>query len=166
MVKSYFPGEAFGELALLYNAKRAASIVAKTLSLLWALDRETFNHIVKESAIQKRNKYENFLKSVSIFNELDPYELGQVADALKLAYYKKSEYVIKEGEYGDVFYIVEDGKATATKSLDGKKQVSVKDYKKGDYFGELALIKNQPRAANVIAEVLLFNIRLILSLYH
>ena len=157
MVKNYFPGEAFGELALLYNAKRAASIVAKTPSVLWALDRETFVYIVKESAVKKREKYENFLKSVSIFNELDPYELNLVADALKVSYYKKSDYVIKEGEYGDIFYIIEEGKATATKSIDGKKPVPVKEYKKGDYFGELALIKNQPRAANVIAEVFIIN---------
>jgi cAMP-dependent protein kinase regulator len=158
MVKNYSPGEAFGELALLYNAKRAASIKAKTQSVLWALDRETFNHIVKESAIKKRNKYENFLKSVLIFNELDPYELSLVADALQLAYYKKSECVIKEGEFGDVFYIIEEGTATATKSIDGKKPAPVKNYKKGDYFGELALIKNQPRAANVIADVYIINI--------
>jgi cAMP-dependent protein kinase regulator len=49
-LKYYLPGEAFGELALLYNAPRAASIVASEASELWALDRRTFNHIVKDSA--------------------------------------------------------------------------------------------------------------------
>lgn len=49
-LKAYKPGEAFGELALLYNAPRAATITAKTNSDLWALDRRTFNHIVKDSA--------------------------------------------------------------------------------------------------------------------
>jgi cAMP-dependent protein kinase regulator len=44
-------GEAFGELALLYNAPRAASIKAKTDSVLFSLDRETFNNIVKEAAM-------------------------------------------------------------------------------------------------------------------
>ncbi len=46
-IKPYHSGDAFGELALLYNAPRAASIRTKTESVLFSLDRETFNHIVK-----------------------------------------------------------------------------------------------------------------------
>ncbi len=49
-LKNYEPGEVFGELALLYNAPRAATIKAKTDSKLWVLDRATFNHIVKDAA--------------------------------------------------------------------------------------------------------------------
>jgi len=50
-LKLYNPGEAFGELALLYNAPRAATIKSKTDCILWALDRETFKNIVQEAAM-------------------------------------------------------------------------------------------------------------------
>jgi cAMP-dependent protein kinase regulator len=53
-LKEYQPGEAFGELALLYNAPRAANITAKTQCTLWSLDRSTFNNIVKDAAMYLR----------------------------------------------------------------------------------------------------------------
>lgn len=49
-LKTYIPGEGFGELALLYNAPRAATIKAVEDSIVWRLDRDTFNHIVKDAA--------------------------------------------------------------------------------------------------------------------
>jgi cAMP-dependent protein kinase regulator len=71
---------------------------------------------------------------------------------LKSATFHEGDYVIREGELGDVFYIIEDGEAVATKSCEpGKPAETVKSYKKGDYFGELALIKGEPRAANIVA---------------
>ena len=60
-LKEYVPGEGFGELALLYNAPRAASITATTDYVTWKLDRDTFNHIVKDAAAKKRDKYDKFL---------------------------------------------------------------------------------------------------------
>jgi len=72
MVKKYESGENFGELALLYNAPRAATIISDSDSILYGLDRETFNFIVKESAVNKRNKYEDFLNSVEILSSIHP----------------------------------------------------------------------------------------------
>ena len=154
LVKEYQSGDAFGELALLYNAPRAATITVESDKVItWVLDRETFNHIVKGAAQKKREKYENFLKNVEILGTIEPYELMQISDALKTASFKKGDYIIKEGEMGDVFYILEEGECEATKTLEpGKPDTVIKEYKVGDYFGERALIKGEPRAANIIAK--------------
>ena len=148
-LKVYKPGESFGELALLYNAPRAATITAKTPAVCWALDRECFNNIVKDAAMKKREKYENTLKNVEILNSIDPYELGQICDVLKSEVVQAGTVIIKQNEPGDKFYILDEGKAHAEK---GNPPEKVMDYKPCDYFGELALLKDEPRAATVIAD--------------
>jgi cAMP-dependent protein kinase regulator len=146
-LKTYKEGELFGELALLYNAPRAATIYAKTDCVLWALDRLTFNSIVKESAINKREKYKKFLETIPLLSTVESYELYSICDAIKTEKYEKNQYIIKEGEQGDKFFILDEGEAVATKeNMNFKKQ-----YIKGDYFGELALLRNAPRAASVMA---------------
>lgn len=150
-LKTYKEGESFGELALLYNAPRAATIQAKTDCILWGLDRETFNHIVKDAAIKKREQYESFLKSISILKDINDYELSQICDAVKTVTYSQGERIITEKEEGDKFFILVEGKAYAEKMINGL-MTKVKDYKGGEYFGELALLKNEPRAASVVAE--------------
>ena len=152
-LKTYKPGESFGELALLYNAPRAATIRARTDCTCWALDRECFNNIVKDAAVKKREKYENTLKKVEILKSIDPYELGQICDALKAQNFSKGEFIIKQGDRGDVFYILDEGKAHAEKIFEkGKEPQKVKDYESGGFFGELALLKGEPRAASIVAD--------------
>jgi cAMP-dependent protein kinase regulator len=119
LIKTYLQGETFGELALLYNAPRAATIIAKDMCILWALDRATFNHIVKSSAIKRRENHYKFLKSIEIISSLDDYEISQLSDALKTKKYKAGEYIIRQGDIGDNFYIIEEGEAFASKNFEG-----------------------------------------------
>lgn len=148
----YSQGDAFGELALLYNAPRAATIISKGSSVLWSVDRSTFNHIVKDAAAKKREFYEDFLSSVKILQNMELYERSKLSDGLKEESFGPGEYIIREGDSGDVFYFVESGEAIATKTIEaGKPPQQVMQYKKGDYFGERALLKNEPRAANIVA---------------
>jgi cAMP-dependent protein kinase regulator len=143
------PGGSFGELALMYNAPRAATVVSAEPSTLWALDRVTFRRILMDAAFQRRRMYEGFLGEVPLLQTLLPYERSKIADALETVKYPAGETIIQEGEPGENFFILEDGVAEVfKKGTEG----CVKTYHKGDYFGELALLNDAPRAASVIAK--------------
>lgn len=150
-LKTYEAGEAFGELALLYNAPRAATITAKTDTLCWELDRATFNHIVKDSAQKKRDKYEDFLSTVELLHSMDDYERAKIADVIQEQNFEAGAEVLKEGDDGAVFFLIISGEAFATKWIQGQPK-EVRQYKTGDFFGELALLKNAPRAASIYAK--------------
>lgn len=151
VVKQCNAGDAFGELALLYNCPRAASVQAKERSVCWELGRETFNHIVRDAAQKKREKFGDFLKTVPLLNAVDAYGRSQIADALKEEEIKQGVVIIKQGEPGDKFYIIEEGTCVATKKVAGQPDFEL-ELKAGEYFGELALLTNEPRAATVAAK--------------
>ncbi|KAG9682743.1 camp-dependent protein kinase regulatory subunit, partial [Aureobasidium melanogenum] len=148
-VASCGPGTSFGELALMYNAPRAATVNSTEPSVIWQLDRITFRRILMDSAFQRRRMYESFLDSVPLLNTLTPYERSKIADALETQKMPAGSTIIREGDVGDHFYMLESGTAAVYKS--GVEQ-SLKTYNKGDYFGELALLDDKPRAASVVAE--------------
>merc|ERR1712216_404819 len=142
LVKECTAGQAFGELALLYNCPRAASVVAKEKSELLKLDRETFNHIVRDATTKRREKYEAFLKGVPILKTMDTYERNAMCDALQVETIPAGSTVVKQGEVGDKFYIVEEGELRCEKIyISGTPPQQVMQYGTGAYFGELALIK-------------------------
>ncbi|KAA8571729.1 hypothetical protein EYC84_001708 [Monilinia fructicola] len=144
------PGGSFGELALMYNAPRAATVIsAEGSCTLWALDRITFRRILMDSTFQRRRLYESFLEEVPLLSTLTRYERSKIADALETQKYPPGTSIITEGDAGEAFYLLESGEAEAYKrGVDNP----VKSYHKGDYFGELALLNDAPRAASVVSK--------------
>ncbi len=137
-VATYGPGGSFGELALMYNAPRAATVVATSRATMWALDRVTFRSILMEHTSRKRKMYETFLAEVPILASLNTKERAKIADALEEKVYEEGERVVVEGEVGKNFYIIESGKAEVSRR---KKNVGTNEEDvlghlgKGDYFG-------------------------------
>lgn len=142
-------------MALLYNAPRAASIFAKSDDCVcWVLDRETFNGIVKEASIKRREKFHSFLKGVELLKQLNEHEINQICDAIRVEKYSKGQTIIQQGEIGDKFFLLEDGSAVAYKIFEGSnEEKEVMRYKSGEFFGELALMRGEPRAATVKANL-------------
>ena len=140
----------FGELALMYNMPRSATVDAITEGRLWAMDRKSFRTIVLKSAFKKRKMYESFFESVPMLKNIDQYEKMNLADALTGRTYSDDHQIIKIGEEGDGMYFIEDGTVRVTIVKDGK-EIEVARSGKGKYFGEMALVEDQPRSANVYA---------------
>ncbi|NXO23671.1 KGP2 kinase, partial [Cisticola juncidis] len=144
---------AFGELAILYNCTRTASVKAITNVKTWALDREVFQNIMRVTAQTRQEQYRNFLRSVSLLKNLPEDKLTKIMDCLEVEYYDKGDYVIRQGEEGNTFFIIAKGKVIVTQSTTDHSQPQViKNLHKGDYFGEKALISDDVRSANVIAD--------------
>mmetsp|Transcript_120973 Transcript_120973/g.287375 ORF Transcript_120973/g.287375 Transcript_120973/m.287375 type:complete len:391 (+) Transcript_120973:68-1240(+) len=151
-VKECVAGDLFGELALLYNCPRAASVEAAQRCVLWELDRESFNQIVKKAAISHREQLEEFLEKVPLLQSMETYERSSLCDALHAVSFNKGEVIVQQGEIGDTFYILEEGTAVVTKVyVAGTPAKEVLRLQHGAYFGELALLNNEPRAASVHA---------------
>jgi len=151
-VISLSSGSLFGELALMYSAPRAATVeIASPECKLWKLDREPFKMLSAQNNENKYEMYEGWLSEVDILKCLNHHEVSKLSELLQSHLYNKDEVIITQGQPGDKFYILEDGTCSAFISgTEGEKKV--KDYEKqGEYFGEIALLKEVPRKATVRA---------------
>ncbi|MCB0282506.1 MAG: cyclic nucleotide-binding domain-containing protein [Calditrichae bacterium] len=83
---------------------------------------------------------------IPLFKETNNAFLDDIAQHLKPAIYTPGDIIIHEGDEGQEMYLVIKGRLKVYKNEDPEKQFLIKD---GDFFGELALLNNKPRNANV-----------------
>ena len=67
LVTTITEGGSFGELALIHGTPRAATVLARSSTALWGIDRDSYRRILMESTLTKRRLYEDFLAKVPIF---------------------------------------------------------------------------------------------------
>jgi cAMP-dependent protein kinase regulator len=144
-------GMAFGELALMYNVPRAATVRSNETGGLWCLDRESFQMMLVTTENSKSREYESFLRNVPLLSELTQYEVATVSDLLDSELFDFGECIVTQGETGDTFYFLYEGECRAY--ISGPQgDVEVMQYTQpGQYFGEVALVTNEPRRATVRA---------------
>lgn len=104
------PGKVFGELAILYNCTRTATVKTLTNVKLWAIDRQCFQTIMMRTGLIKHQEYMEFLKSVPTFHDLQEDILSKLADVLEETHYGDGEFIIRQGARGDTFFIISKGK--------------------------------------------------------
>jgi len=143
-------GGSFGELALLYFVPRAATVKAEVNSTVWVIDRFNFKEILMKVSDSKLQEYVKYLDQVSILTALLSSEKQAVAKALVEMHFTSGEMVVQQGEPGNTFYIMYDGKVVVTK--DGatvtELEASMKK-QQAQFFGDQALLHNDVRAATV-----------------
>jgi len=74
-------GGTFGELALMHNSPRAATVEARSKALLWGLDRNTFRCTLAATAMNGLDEVKEFLSKVEILEGLDPSQVSPQAHA-------------------------------------------------------------------------------------
>jgi len=141
------PGNSFGELSLLYNAPRAATCLAVGGKAgLWRVDQVTFRKLLAAHTIQNDNQTKDVLRKVPFLSDLDDEFIIRIADALTTVYYDAGDVIFERGSEGDVFYVIREGKVEYEHRKRGVKVLGP-----GDYFGEQAIVKNEPRKADATA---------------
>ncbi|XP_049819329.1 cGMP-dependent protein kinase, isozyme 1-like isoform X2 [Aethina tumida] len=168
------PGKTFGELALLYNCMRTASIRALEDSKVWVLDRRIFQRIMVRTGLQRLQDNIGFLRSVPLLAKLSNEVLAKIADVLEVEFYPAGAHIIRQGASGDTFFIISSGCVKVTQRLPGKllnyyyklqcslfgfvlgqleeEEEEIRTLQRGDYFGEQALLKEDCRTASIIAQ--------------
>jgi len=154
-VATYGPTSSFGELALLYNAPRAATVVCTTTngeSIVWALERKRFRNIMQGVANVAQGNRDMFLKSVPMLSPLTDSQRSKLSDVMEELFFAENEYVVSMGDIADALYFIKSGEVAC--HMGDKDKGDILRMKTGDVFGESCLdpnADNAVRKANVVA---------------
>lgn len=155
-------GDIFGEISLMFQSPRTATVIASTDAKVWVLERALFRTLTRKAAMETTLQNEVFLNSVPILSSLTVEERIKLAEALEEQTFMLGENVVEQGELDATkFYIVKKGEAVVTQRIEGFNQqtdpmhdsgiIKVNHLFRSDFFGEKALLYDRPREATVTA---------------
>eukprot|EP00746_Dinoflagellata_sp_MGD_P020072 gnl/MRDRNA2_/MRDRNA2_146709_c0_seq1.p1 gnl/MRDRNA2_/MRDRNA2_146709_c0~~gnl/MRDRNA2_/MRDRNA2_146709_c0_seq1.p1 ORF type:complete len:944 (+),score=178.99 gnl/MRDRNA2_/MRDRNA2_146709_c0_seq1:285-2834(+) len=161
MVATLHKGQSFGEIALLQDVPRTASVqVVSEFGSCWAVDKKTFWSVVGKAKDRGNQENKDFLGAVTLFSELNEEQKRKIAEAaVPRNDYVAGQVIIKQGDEGSSMFLLKSGscliyiggalKDNTGEWVGGKK---VGAFSQGDCFGERALLYEEPRAATVICD--------------
>jgi MFS family permease len=117
-----------------------------TLPLIAALVFERIRSVDRDAALADPRDVA-LLRDTSIFGPLGPANLERVARNLVALDAAAGDVVIAEGDAGDRFYLIESGKVIVSRA-----DTALATLGPGDFFGEIALLRDVPRTATVTAQ--------------
>jgi len=95
----------------------------------------------------------SFLAKVPLIKRLPAHEHPLLADACVIQEFKAGQQIIKQGDAGHEFFVIRDGEASVSITGEDGKSNKVATLKSGDYFGENALLRDEPRTATITADI-------------
>jgi ATP-binding cassette subfamily B protein len=152
------PGDTFGERGLLAEGPRTASVRASSEVEALRLDRSIFQALVRSypeiresfELHIRRMDLENFFRLYSAFTMLPSDALALLLRELRTIDVPRGRVVVREGQPPGPMYFVEEGRLRAYKKV-GRRNTDVAFLRKGDFFGEVSVLKKSPREATVEA---------------
>jgi cAMP-dependent protein kinase regulator len=150
VIRTMGAGESFGEMGLLGAHRRQATVRAVDEVELFAIDKGTFDRLLAEEIRAPRFGHTMQalveLRELPIFAGLD---VGQLHDVLAHGDWitaAPGHELVRQGEAGDAFYVIASGRADVVTDGDVADTLLA-----GSYFGEIALLRDVPRTATVVA---------------
>lgn len=140
-------GDSFGELALIHDSLRSATVITFEKTGLWGLDRDTFKNALKTISQESYEENMQFLSLVNFFQYLNDAQKEALVNSLNIYKFGKGDIIVREGDIGDLFYIIKEGKVICSRN-----GIRLKRLGKGDFFGEQGLLYNCKRTATAVAD--------------
>eukprot|EP00565_Helicotheca_tamesis_P005600 CAMPEP_0185724860 /NCGR_PEP_ID=MMETSP1171-20130828/1224_1 /TAXON_ID=374046 /ORGANISM="Helicotheca tamensis, Strain CCMP826" /LENGTH=796 /DNA_ID=CAMNT_0028392809 /DNA_START=83 /DNA_END=2473 /DNA_ORIENTATION=- len=128
-------GDAFGELALMYDCPRAATCLAKTACDLWRVDQNTFRKIRQKHLVRDLSEAKQAIAKVKFLQGLDDHHMQLMADAMRLQHFKAGETVFEKGSQFH-FCILKEGHIKTSNVEIGGTKYEDHTLVPGDYIGE------------------------------
>ena len=151
-------GESFGEIGLLEETTRTATVRATGDVAVLRLDRSIFQALMRANPemrahLELRTKHQHlrdFFRLYSAFARLPEDGLRLLLSSLKPVSMASGEAIIRQGEGRGPMYFVEAGRLRVYREDDGRRRY-LAYLRRGDFFGERSLFRGEPRFATVEA---------------
>src|SRR5690349_18411600 len=92
-----------------------------------------------------------YLRRVPLFAHLSDADLNRLAEAARERNYPRNSVILFEDDPGDALYVVATGQVKVVLIGEDGREVILSVLHEGNFFGEMALIDDEPRSAHVIA---------------